>query len=176
MVCITIPPPTSHPRPGTTGSQTSRTPTIFATVIYMQGFHIEIPIKSKSQMSVKSPSDCPAAWVDDSRTFSTSRESILPIWSSTAQLRRSQPDTHAPELFVLLHGMLFTNIQLDDFSLTLSFRLALELSSSMLSFVLRNPMRKASPFARSTLNPYLSVMLTFLATVTKHTEIKSVGI
>lgn len=210
-------------------------------------------------------------------TFSTSRESILPIWSSTAQSRRSQPDARAPELFVLLHGMLFTNIQLDDFSptlarflerieiegaeerewimmavvnigavleygrpsgvlrkiggigardtgaggpavkvakkcqvapafrdedseekrmdvddeatsqaspalsdanmpaeLPLSFKLALELAFSMLSFVLRNPTRKASPFARSTLNPYISVMLTFLATVSKHAETLSV--
>lgn len=210
-------------------------------------------------------------------TFSTSRESILPIWSSTAQSRRSQPDARAPELFVLLHGMLFTNIQLDDFSPTLarflerieiegaeerewimmavvnigavleygrpsgvlrkiggvgardtgaggpavkvakkcqvapafrdedgeekrmdvddegapqispvlsdanmpaelpvSFKLALELAFSMLSFVLRNPTRKASHFARSTLNPYLSVMLTFLATVTKHAETLSI--
>lgn len=210
-------------------------------------------------------------------TFSTSRESILPIWSSTAQSRRSQPDARAPELFVLLHGMLFTNIQLDDFSPTLarflerieiegaeerewimmavvnigsvleygrpngvlrkiggvgardtgaggpavkvakkcqialalrdedgedkrmdvdeegalptspdisdtnmpeelpvSFKLALELAFSMLSFVLRNPTRKASHFSRSTLNPYLSVMLTFLATVTKHPETLSI--
>ncbi|KAG0705195.1 hypothetical protein DFH29DRAFT_908006, partial [Suillus ampliporus] len=210
-------------------------------------------------------------------TFSTSRESILPIWSSSAQSRRSQPDARVSELFVLLHGMLFTNIQLDDFSPTLarflerieiegaeerewimmavvnicavleygrasgvlrkiggvgarepgtggptvkvvkkghaapahreddgeekrmdvddegdlqgspalsdanmpaelpvSFKLAIELAFSMLSFVLRNPTRKASPFARSTLNPYLSVMLTFLATVTKHAETLSV--
>ncbi|KAG1891533.1 hypothetical protein F4604DRAFT_1706903 [Suillus subluteus] len=210
-------------------------------------------------------------------TFSTSRESILPIWSSTAQSRRSQADARAPELFVLLHGMLFTNIQLDDFSPTLarflerieiegaeerewimmavvnigavfeygrpsgvlrkiggvgardtgaggpavkvakkcqaapafrdedgeekrmdvddegapqtspvpsdanmpaelpvSFKLALELAFSMLSFVLRNPTRKASHFSRSTLNPYLSVMLTFLATVTKHAETLSI--
>ncbi|KAG2028409.1 hypothetical protein BDR03DRAFT_1019849, partial [Suillus americanus] len=269
-----------------------------------------VTAKSKSQMSVKSSSDRPAARVDDSpspsigvvaarmmdvepekehwqvapssrmttlHTFSTSRESILPIWSSTAQSRRSQPDARAPELFVLLHGMLFTNIQLDDFTPTLarflerieiegaeerewimmavvnisavleygrpsgvlrkiggvgardtgaggpavkvakksqvvpafrdedseekrmdvddegapqaspalsdanmpvelpvSFKLALELAFSMLSFVLRNPTRKASPFARSTLNPYLSVMLTFLATVTKHAETLSV--
>ncbi|OJA21630.1 hypothetical protein AZE42_09745 [Rhizopogon vesiculosus] len=52
--------------------------------------------------------------------FSTSRESVLPIWSSIAQSRRSQPDARAPELFVFLHGMLFTNIQLDDFSATLA--------------------------------------------------------
>ena len=47
--------------------------------------------------------------------FPTSRESILPIWSLQAQARRSTPDAHTSELFVLLHGMIFTNIQLDDF-------------------------------------------------------------
>jgi protein SMG6 len=52
--------------------------------------------------------------------FSTSRESILPICSSIAQSRRSQPDATVTELFVLLHGNLFTDIQLDDFALTLS--------------------------------------------------------
>ncbi|EGN96009.1 hypothetical protein SERLA73DRAFT_112057 [Serpula lacrymans var. lacrymans S7.3] len=199
--------------------------------------------------------------------FSTSRESILPIWSSTAQSRRSQPDARAPELFVLLHGMLFTNIQLDDFQPTLArflerlqiegaeerewiimaivnigaileygkpsglirkaggtgtrepggtplrvvakraaiieedneekrmdvdeegiqaspvpseagpvldhplaYKMALELSFSMLSFVLRNPMRKASPFARSSLNPYLPILLTFISTIVKNAD------
>ncbi|KAG2028897.1 hypothetical protein BDR03DRAFT_1057708, partial [Suillus americanus] len=52
--------------------------------------------------------------------FSGSQESILPIWSSTAQSRQLQADACAPELFVLLHGMLFTNIQLDDFPPTLA--------------------------------------------------------
>ncbi|KAG1801161.1 uncharacterized protein BJ212DRAFT_1591443 [Suillus subaureus] len=52
----------------------------------------------------------------------------------------------------------------------LSFKLALELAFLMLSFILRNPTWKASPFACSTLNPYISVMLTFLATITKHAE------
>lgn len=208
--------------------------------------------------------------------FSTSRESILPIWSSTAQSRRSQPDATVPELFVLLHGMLFTNIELDDFAPTVSrflerleiegpqerewimmavtnigavmeygrpggvlrkmggtgtrdaastspfrvfakrnaparpeedpeerrmdvdddalrssplqaqtspmlstdspielpqaFKYAMQLAFSMLSFVLRNPMHKASPFAKPTLNPYLTGFLTFLATVSKHPE------
>ncbi|KAF8437718.1 hypothetical protein L210DRAFT_3647385 [Boletus edulis BED1] len=41
---------------------------------------------------------------------------------------------------------------------------------SMLSLVLRNPTRKSSPFAESTLNPYLTVLLTFLTTVSKHAE------
>ena len=52
--------------------------------------------------------------------FSTSRESVLPLWSAAAQARRILPDSRAPELFVLLHGMLFTNIQLDDFQPTLA--------------------------------------------------------
>ena len=54
------------------------------------------------------------------RPFETARESILPLWSQTAQVQRSAPDARAPELFVLLHGMLFTNIQLDDFTPTLA--------------------------------------------------------
>ncbi|KAH7915986.1 hypothetical protein BJ138DRAFT_996574 [Hygrophoropsis aurantiaca] len=213
--------------------------------------------------------------------FSTSRESILPIWSSTAQARRSLPDARASELFVLLHGMLFTNIQLDDFQPTLahflerleiegaeqrdwimmeiiniggileygkpnsllkkssgpgirdpsavrvvakrglqhdidddkqmdvddetgkpthqdipsiiatqaspamseaglavehpvSLKFAMELAFLTLSFVLRHPSRKPSPFARSTLNPYLTILLTFLSTVSKHADILSV--
>ena len=52
--------------------------------------------------------------------FLTSRESILSIWSHAAQARRSVPDAKASDLFVLLHGMLFTNIQLDDFQPTLA--------------------------------------------------------
>jgi len=58
--------------------------------------------------------------------------------------------------------------------LPVPLKFAMELAFSMLSLVLRNPTRKASPFARSTLNPYLSVMLTFLATVTKHADALSV--
>src|SRR5712692_5132518 len=54
------------------------------------------------------------------RPFETARESVLPLWSQAAQARRSAPDARAPELFVFLHGMLFTNIQLDDFSQTLA--------------------------------------------------------
>jgi hypothetical protein len=38
----------------------------------------------------------------------------------------------------------------------------------MLSHVLKKPTRKASPFARATLNPYLTVILTFLSTISKH--------
>ena len=52
--------------------------------------------------------------------FATSRESILSIWSHAAQARRSLPDAKVSDLFILLHGMLFTNIQLDDFQPTLA--------------------------------------------------------
>lgn len=52
--------------------------------------------------------------------FSTSRESVLPIWSVAAQSRRSTPDASVVDLFVLMHGMLFTNVQLDDFHPTLA--------------------------------------------------------
>ena len=49
-------------------------------------------------------------------SFSTSRESILP-WSSGAQQSSLlNPSTRAADLFVLLQGMLFANIQLDDFT------------------------------------------------------------
>ncbi|KII88741.1 hypothetical protein PLICRDRAFT_176290 [Plicaturopsis crispa FD-325 SS-3] len=240
--------------------------------------------------------------------FSTSRESVLPIWSPAAQARRTVPDASVPDLFVLLHGMLFTNIQLDDFQPTLArflerlaiegaeerewimmavvnigavleygraggvlkkaggvggreglvsaaggnspnmrlakrgppteeseerkmdvddngagegdfvklprsdnftkspqlsrtaasamqispvlseapaaspdsveqppaLKFALQLMFSMLSQVLRDPMRKASPFASSTLNPYSSVVLTFLATILKHSATRAV--
>ena len=48
------------------------------------------------------------------------------------------------------------------------FKLAAQLTFEMLSHVLKNPMRKAAPFAQSTLNPYLTIILTFLATLTKN--------
>ena len=42
--------------------------------------------------------------------FLTSRESILPIWSTTnQQTRLSNPSTCATDLFDLLHGMLIYN-------------------------------------------------------------------
>lgn len=54
--------------------------------------------------------------------------------------------------------------------LSQAFKYAMQLAFSMLSFVLRNPTRKASPFAESTLNPYLAALLTFLATVSRNPE------
>lgn len=52
--------------------------------------------------------------------FETARESDLPLWSQSAQARWLAPDARVPELFVFLHGMLFTNIQLNNFSATLA--------------------------------------------------------
>jgi protein SMG6 len=51
-----------------------------------------------------------------------------------------------------------------------AFKFALQLVFQMLSSVLRHPTRKLEPsqYARSTLNPYLTIILTFLATVLKH--------
>ena len=48
--------------------------------------------------------------------FTTSRETVLPLWSSSAQARRQAPDAGLTDLFLLLQGMIFTNIQLDDFT------------------------------------------------------------
>ncbi|KAI5899759.1 uncharacterized protein SCHCODRAFT_02661351 [Schizophyllum commune H4-8] len=47
-------------------------------------------------------------------------ELILQVWSLQAQMRRGQPDAHVPDLFVLVHGMLFTNIQKNDFQPSLA--------------------------------------------------------
>lgn len=189
------------------------------------------------------------------RPFQTSRESVLPIWSNEAQSRRSIPDARAPELFVFLHGILFNNIQLDNFQPTLAriierleiegaeecewimmaiinissileygnphsllrkkgymvsgphlggvdeekmdsddnpkgnspiqaqltpsaksrqeeqpatLKFALELTFAMLSHVLHNHSCRASQYAESNPNPYLTVILTFLSTIIKH--------
>ncbi|KIK71896.1 hypothetical protein PAXRUDRAFT_114878, partial [Paxillus rubicundulus Ve08.2h10] len=45
-----------------------------------------------------------------------------------------------------------------------------ELTFSMLLFVLRNPSQKASPFARSTLNPYLPIPHSANCPLTSYTE------
>ena len=45
----------------------------------------------------------------------TSREAVLQLWSQPAQTRRQGPDADVADLYILLQGMLFTHIQLDDF-------------------------------------------------------------
>ncbi|KAH9842308.1 uncharacterized protein C8Q71DRAFT_719906 [Rhodofomes roseus] len=47
--------------------------------------------------------------------YSTSREAILQIWSPAAQTCRQGPDAGVADLYIILHGMLFTHIQMDDF-------------------------------------------------------------
>ncbi|KAJ3717157.1 hypothetical protein C8R42DRAFT_744289 [Lentinula raphanica] len=200
------------------------------------------------------------------RSFLNSRENVLPVWSPDAQARQA-PDAKVPELFVLLHGMLFTNIQLDDFRPTfsrfmeclalegaeerqwmmmaiinigalfeygkpnavlkrtklvnsssapvisriakketsrnddkmdvddeskprlngspvmaesdttsdeppLAFKLALKLTFTMLKFALLHQTPKFSQFSKSKLNPYLTMLLTFLATMLKNQNAK----
>lgn len=52
--------------------------------------------------------------------FESSRESILPLFDSALQSQRSLPEATAMDLFVRLHGMLFTRIQLDDLPTVMS--------------------------------------------------------
>lgn len=47
--------------------------------------------------------------------FSTSRETILPLFDTALQSQRSLPEATAMDLFIRLHGMLFTRISLDSF-------------------------------------------------------------
>lgn len=52
--------------------------------------------------------------------FEASREAVLPLFDSAAQFQRSTPEATAMDLFVRLHGMLFTRIELDDFDSVMS--------------------------------------------------------
>lgn len=52
--------------------------------------------------------------------FESSRESILPLFDSALQSQRSLPEATAMDLFIRLHGMLFTRIQLDDLPTVMS--------------------------------------------------------
>lgn len=52
--------------------------------------------------------------------YNTSRESLLPLFDTALQSQRSLPEATAMDLFVRLHGMLFTRIDLDNFSSVMS--------------------------------------------------------
>ncbi|KZW03995.1 hypothetical protein EXIGLDRAFT_709495 [Exidia glandulosa HHB12029] len=56
----------------------------------------------------------------------------------------------------------------DDDDLPISFSLALRLTFSTFSFVLRNPKHRRSPFSPSTLNPYIPMVFTFMSTMFRH--------
>ncbi|TFY51138.1 hypothetical protein EVJ58_g10720 [Rhodofomes roseus] len=51
-----------------------------------------------------------------------------------------------------------------------SLKLGMQTAFSMLARALQKPMRKSSPFARSTLNPCITILLTFLATAVKDAQ------
>jgi len=53
-------------------------------------------------------------------------------------------------------------------------RLSMQLTLKMLSHALQNPTHQATPFARETLNPYITIVLTFLATILKDRQALSV--
>ncbi|KAK4685352.1 hypothetical protein P7C73_g4803, partial [Tremellales sp. Uapishka_1] len=55
-----------------------------------------------------------------SHPFGSARESILPLFDSALQSQRSLPEATAMDLFVRLHGMLFTRISLDSFPSVMS--------------------------------------------------------
>ncbi len=57
---------------------------------------------------------------DGDARVQTSRESILPLFDAALQSQRSMPEAGAMDLFVRLHGMLFTKIALDDFPSVMS--------------------------------------------------------
>ncbi|KAM0789307.1 hypothetical protein ACM66B_000146 [Microbotryomycetes sp. NB124-2] len=50
-----------------------------------------------------------------SHPYASARESILPLFEEEHQARRTRSEVSKAELFVHLHGMLFTKIALDDF-------------------------------------------------------------
>lgn len=66
-----------------------------------------------------------------SNPYLGARESMLPLFERESQTKRLQPDAGLVDLFVHLHGMLFTKIQLDDFEQVFSrLKAHLEMSTS----------------------------------------------
>lgn len=60
----------------------------------------------------------------------------------------------------------------DENGLPLAFKFALQLTFEVFAFTLQSPSRKATAFSRPSLNPYNTILLTFLSTVMKHTQIQ----
>ncbi len=58
-----------------------------------------------------------------------------------------------------------------DVELPPAFKYSLQLTFAMISFILKKPLRKPSQYAGSSLNPYLTIVLTFLATLVKHRSV-----
>ena len=59
------------------------------------------------------------------------------------------------------------NSSSDSLELPLSLKYALQLTFTMLTHTLKNPIRQPHALSRSSLNPYITVILTFLSTVLK---------
>lgn len=62
--------------------------------------------------------------------FPTARESVLALFGPAVTIKRLLPEARTADLFVVLHDMLFTHIQLDDFDIVLArFLVKLQLDS-----------------------------------------------
>lgn len=57
----------------------------------------------------------PSDSLTTSHPYPSSRESILPLFDTALQKKRATFDATASDLFLLMHGMLFTRIELDNF-------------------------------------------------------------
>ncbi|KAI0259632.1 hypothetical protein BC834DRAFT_846649 [Gloeopeniophorella convolvens] len=70
------------------------------------------------------------------RPFDTARERVLPLWSPAAQARRWAPNARASELFVVLHGMSFTNTQGSEWAMMATINIGTLLEYGRLQGVL----------------------------------------
>lgn len=52
--------------------------------------------------------------------FMTAREYVLALFGPAVTRKKLLPEARTADLFVVLHGMLFTRIQLDDFDIVLA--------------------------------------------------------
>ncbi|KAF7969700.1 hypothetical protein HWV62_26152 [Athelia sp. TMB] len=124
--------------------------------------------------------------------FPTSREPVLPLWPpthlsapltfSSRSTARSSPTSSKMDIDGS-HARLGVGLQastansgIDEavYEYLAALTLAAKLAFTMVSHVLKRPTRKASPFARSTINPYVTIILTFLSTLTKQNATLSV--
>ena len=67
------------------------------------------------------PDDLPQFSLITTCGFDLAKESILPLFSLAKQSSCYQPSSTAPSIFLLMQGMLFTCIQLDDFQPTIAY-------------------------------------------------------
>ena len=98
--------------------------------------------------------------------FEASRETIQGMWSGPAHARRQAPDASLKELFVHLHWMLLTKVQLDDFRPMLARfeeKLLIEGASSS-RCLLRGGARSTAPIrVRRTLTCFFRCFIAFVS-------------